>query len=369
MDFSHYGNPSKEWAAFIASDPSASRDGFQGNNVSQAAELRRVSNEARRLNSRKTLIQTGLSERVDITTVTVKSRDTHTIPVRRYESRRAKSEPRRALLYFHGGGYLFGDEESDDFVCASVADAVDVVVLSIIYRHSHKYQHPAQVNDSWEAFKYIQLNHEALGISLAGGMTLMGISAGAGLAVSVVLRDLEEITESGQGKTSNITGVLLSMPWLIHIDNYPFHLFKSASNSANGQFTDAPVIPQERLRLFTDLLAAAEPKDRLLNTALMPDSILVQWPKTAMIVAGMDPLRDDGLLFASRLKDLSRRPSKVQVFPGVPHGFRRWAQLEASKAYEESVLQHLSWLFQGNGEKEEQSDIFQSWDVFRSSSD
>jgi acetyl esterase/lipase len=56
--------------------------------------------------------------------------------------------------------------------------------------------------------------------------------------------------------------------------------------------------------MFSDLLSAEDSTDPLLNPALVPDEQLCDWPKTAILVAGMDPLRDDGLLFSRRLKAL-----------------------------------------------------------------
>lgn len=305
MDFSKHGIPSEEWASFVAANPSTARDGFANNTPAHAEELRRISNQARRLNSRNKLSQTGLDKSVEITTVLARSTDLYTVPIRRYEPhQRKRMTQRNALIYIHGGGYLLGDEESDDFVCANTAATLDIVVLSVIYRHTHKYQHPAQVDDVWVAFKYIQSNYESLGISISDGITLMGISAGAGLAASIALREIEENERASKNAkgTLSVNGILLAMPWLIHIDNYPLHLFTSASISSKIQCTGAPIVPQERMRLFTDLLAANSPSDPLLNIALAPNDILKLWPKTAIIAAGMDPLRDDGLIFAKRLE-------------------------------------------------------------------
>jgi acetyl esterase/lipase len=90
---------------------------------------------------------------------------------------------------------------------------------------------------------------------------------------------------------------------LIHIDNYPFDLFTSRKVSAKVQNKDAPVIPAARLELFSSLLEAG-PTERLLNIPLLSDDELRGWPKTAMLVAGADPLRDDGLIFSKKLESL-----------------------------------------------------------------
>tara|TARA_R110002003_G_scaffold143_17_gene13323 strand:+ start:6416 stop:6775 length:360 start_codon:yes stop_codon:yes gene_type:complete len=119
----------------------------------------------------------------------------------------------------------------------------------------------------------------------------------------VILKDLE-LSKEQPGYFSKISGALLGIPWLIHIDNYPFQLFKSRKVSAKIQNKDAPVIPLERLELFSNLLGA-DSTERLLNIPLLPDEELRGWPKTAILVADADPLRDDGLIFAKRLEGLS----------------------------------------------------------------
>ena len=101
-----------------------------------------------------------------------------------------------------------------------------------------------------------------------------------------------------------ITSALLSIPWLIHIDNYPIELFKTPEVSAKLQNAEAPVIPTQRLKLFSDLLGAQDVTDRLLNVPLSPEVELESWPRTIFQVAGADPLRDDGLLFASKLRSM-----------------------------------------------------------------
>jgi hypothetical protein len=88
----------------------------------------------------------------------------------------------------------------------------------------------------------------------------MGISAGRTLAASVILRELEESRELKIVRPL-ITVALLGIPWLIHIDSYPLELFKSPEVSAKLQSAEAPVIPTQRLKLFSDLLGVQDVTD------------------------------------------------------------------------------------------------------------
>lgn len=196
---------------------------------------------------------------------------------------------------------MFGDETTDDLACCRIAAKTRTVVVSVIYRHTDIHKHPAQVNDAWDAFQHVRQFGNDLDLPTDKGLVVMGISAGCTLGASVILRELEEYRDV-QEPNPVITGALLAIPWLIHIDNYPIELFRSPEVSAKLQHADAPVIPVARLSLFNDLLGAKDVTDRLLNIPLLPEKELKGWPRTVFQIAGADPLRDDGLMFASKLE-------------------------------------------------------------------
>lgn len=307
MDFSRYGTPSREWLEFVARNPQAFQDGYNDNELQLASQLRESANKAREATSQRLLKQHNLDEKVDISTLSIPSRGSHSIPLRRYspssysqDENGSKNPLTRCLVYFHGGGFLFGSETSDDYFCATMAHSLKIVVLSVIYRHTPDWPHPAQNQDAEDAMIYIEKNAANLGIDISTGLGVLGISAGAGLAAAMATRD--------RSHPQLISSVILSIPWLIHVENYPFEMFSSPDKSSKIQCRDAPVIPWPRLKMFSDLVDGGHTlsvsKDPLLNAALRPNEELRGWPKTTILVAGMDPLRDDGLLLATRLKAL-----------------------------------------------------------------
>jgi acetyl esterase/lipase len=305
MDFSKYGLPSKEWLSYVSDNPAAAQDGLSGNDPLKASDTREAVTAARESASSRLIIESGLSEKVELRTFSIPSRDGLSIPLRWFSPRRDEREnaARKCLLYFHGGGFLFGSETSDDYLCSNIVETLGIVVLSVIYRHTPAWVHPTQHHDAQDAVSYIKNNAHSLGIDLKAGLSVMGISAGAGLAAASVLRDLEASKRATMPPL--IRGAVLVVPWLIHVENYPLQLFSSPDASAKVQCYNAPVIPWPRLKMFSDLLGSGgNDKDPLLNTALTPASKLQGWPKTGIMVAGMDPLRDDGLLFAKSLEEL-----------------------------------------------------------------
>lgn len=295
MNFSRYRAPSKEWLEFVAENPAAARDGFSHNDHLEATQLRATVNSARETASKNLISQSGLVGKVYIQTLSIPSRGSHSIPLRRYSSPNHGRESRRGLVYFHGGGFLIGSEGTDDYLCAVMAQALGVTIFSVIYRHTPEWQHPAQHEDALDALAYMKSNALALGID--DGVGVLGISAGAGLAAATTLRNLEMPGDRF------IRGLVLSIPWLINVDNYPFEIFAEPRFSSQQQCRDAPVIPWPRLKMFSDLLHA-DKSDPQLNVALAPNESLRRFPRTAILVAGMDPLRDDGLVFATKLQAL-----------------------------------------------------------------
>ena len=286
-----------------ARNGSASQDGYNDNDLQLASQLRESANKAREATSQRLLSQHDLHKKVDITTLSVPSRGSHSIPLRRYSPPSYNQNGEnlaRCLVYFHGGGFLFGSETTDDYLCATMADSLKIVIISVIYRHTPDWPHPSQNQDAEDAMLYIENSATNLGIDITSGVGVLGISAGAGLAAAMAIRDRNHLRL--------ISSVTLSIPWLIHVDNYPFEAFLSPEKSSKIQCRDAPVIPWARLKMFSDLVDGGKNnsvnKDSLLNAALRADEELRDWPKTAILVAGMDPLRDDGLLLATRLKAL-----------------------------------------------------------------
>lgn len=160
-----------------------------------------------------------------------------------------------------------------------------------------------KVDDAWDAFRYTCDHARSLDLLIEKSLVLMGISAGCTLTASVILRTLKE-SRKVKAVRLLITGALSSIPWLVNIDNYPLELFKSPEASAKIQNEEAPVIHAQRLKLFSDLSGARDVKDKPLKIPLLSDVELESRPRTVFRVAGADPVRDDGLVFASKLKSI-----------------------------------------------------------------
>ncbi len=98
-----------------------------------------------------------------------------------------------------------------------------------------------------------------------------------------------------------------------------------------------------RLGEFYNLFKA-DPESPYMSSLLMPDTVLKQFPPTAVHVCGADPLRDGGLLLEERLRHLGVS-THLQVYGGFPHTFWNQPQLKASGAYRKRLVEDAQWLF------------------------
>jgi acetyl esterase/lipase len=129
------------------------------------------------------------------------------------------------------------------------------------------------------------------------------VSAGGNLAASVAFRFNQLLAGSQDDtkcKPGVVAGVLLCTPWLLHHDAYPFHLLESREVASPIQNADAPLLPKHRVELFTRILKVQEPANELFNAGGATKG-LTGMPKTAFIVAGRDPFRDEALLYGEEL--------------------------------------------------------------------
>ncbi|KAJ9156960.1 Alpha/beta-hydrolase [Coniochaeta hoffmannii] len=357
MDNSRFGTgPSQEWQSYSAAHPELHIDDDGRDNEGSPVALRSITNAARDAGSRALCARDGLFDKINLDDHDMPTRDGSTITIRVY--RPANANPRQRLpayVFYHGGGFLFGTTDSEDYSCSNWALRLGFVVVHICYRHTPEFVFPTQHHDAWDGFEWVLANAGMLAVDVAQ-IVVGGISAGGSLAAAVVLQEVRLAKQ--EGRKVRIKGQLLAIPWLIHRDAYPWHLFVEPANASLVQCADAPILPKRRYDLFTDLLKVADPKDPLMNIGLAADEDLKGIPKTAFLVNGWDILRDDGFIYAENLERL-QVPTKKHVFPGLPHAFRRWPDLPSSKSWDDATLSSIRWCLDENAD----IDTVGSWSV------
>ena len=220
------------------------------------------------------------------------------ITVRVYRPVRPNSGARPLVVYFHGGGFVFGDLRLGDWLCSSVAVNVGVVVVSVEYRLAPRHRFPAAVDDCYAAL--VQAGQNAAGLEADGPMGVMGESAGGNLSAVMCL-----LARDRGGPAIGHQALL-----------YPATDISSPPTAASA---NALIIPQpEMLAYRRHYLGDADPRDPRVSPLLADDHSRL--PPALIQVAEHDPLRDDGARYAAALRSAGV-PVRFTEYVGMPHGY------------------------------------------------
>jgi acetyl esterase/lipase len=210
-----------------------------------------------------------------------------------------------ALLFFHGGGYVMGNLDSEEPRCFHLASRANCVVVSPDYRLAPEHPFPAGFDDCYRALCWVVEQSERLGVD-AHRVAVGGVSSGGGLAASVAHRCRDE-------KDPELALQLLLFPTLDP-------RLKTASVA---RFTDTPLWDAPNNRLMWDYYLGSP-----LPSAVVPSSYAApalaesfeDLPPAMMAIAEFDPLRDEALEYAMAL--LTAKVSvEVHLYPQTYHAF------------------------------------------------
>ncbi|TPQ41173.1 acetyl hydrolase [Bradyrhizobium guangdongense] len=226
------------------------------------------------------------------------------IPARIYVPKqlRKQDDLSPALVFLHGGGWVIGDLDSHDVAARKLADAGELIVISVDYRLAPEHKFPAAVDDAIAATAWIAANAARLGID-ARRLCVGGDSAGGNLAAVVALA-----ARDGNGPA--LAGQVLIYPATELARTHPSHSEPETS----------VLLTHSVIRWFRDhyLRHDADVDDWRASPARA--ATLAGLPPAYVLTAGADPLRDEGAEYAARLKQ-SGVPVTIRHFPGQFHGF------------------------------------------------
>lgn len=207
------------------------------------------------------------------------------------------------LVYFHGGAFALTYVGPHLITAAEYADRLDAVVVFVTYTLTNQAAFPAGFNDCYDATVWTYENADELGIDRTC-LFVGGDSAGGGLAATVAQKALDENSVS-------IRGQLLIYPV---ID-------RSCSTESVKKFRDTPIwtgVSNERM--WKKYLENYVDNDVPHYAAAADRNDLSGLPPAYVELAEFDPLHDEGLEYATRLKDAG---VKVELFDtkGTIHGY------------------------------------------------
>lgn len=216
-------------------------------------------------------------------------------------------QPRAVLYRVHGGGWAAGAPEDDDLLNDVIARATGVVVVSPDYRLTPEVTMVEQIQDVVEGARW--LGEHAAAEFGADTLLIGGISAGAHLAVMALL-SLRDMGDPAFGK---FVGALL--------DCGAYDL--GMSPSAAAATDDTLVLTRSWLDGLLDLGLPDHTVRR--SPALSPAlADLGGFPPALLTVGELDPLLDDSILLAARLR-LAGTEASLDVWPEGAHAFTNMA--------------------------------------------
>lgn len=223
------------------------------------------------------------------------------VRIRLYRPTRAAAAPPPAILHLHGGGWMLGGRATGDWICSRIADDVGALVVSVDYRLAPRHPFPAALDDAWFALEWLAANAASLGAS--GRLGVMGDSAGGNLAAALCL-----IARDHGGPTIHHQALI-----------YPATDLLGSSPSRTAQ-ARGPILTTGDLNVFeAAYVGSADPCATALLSPLQAPSH-ADLPPALVIVAGHDPLQDDGEAYAARLW-AADVPTRLACYPAMPHGF------------------------------------------------
>lgn len=228
----------------------------------------------------------------------------HEVPVRVFSPEVEGVFP--MLLFFHGGGWVTGNIDSYDKVCTNMARLTRHIVVSVDYRLAPEHRFPAAPEDCYLAAREIFSQCHLFGIT-PDDITLIGDSAGGNLAavVSLMARDRGEFMPRQQ---------ILLYPATNndHTENSPFESVRT-----NG--TDY-LLTSKRMVDYMKLYRSGD--DDLQNPYYAPlvSKDLSRQPRTLIITAEYDPLRDEGEAYGIKLAQAGNDVEIHRIHDAL-HGF------------------------------------------------
>jgi acetyl esterase len=198
------------------------------------------------------------------------------------------------IIYYHPGGFVTPLLPFIQYECWRQAKAFQAIVVAVDYRVAPEHPFPAAVNDSYNAFRWISVYGQTFGGDTAQ-IIVEGLSAGGNLAAVVCQKAKLDSIED------RIKLQVLNCPSTDNARNNA--RYKSFQHYASGYF---------QTKAFSEYaIQAYAPQENLENPDVGPINRqnLRDLPPALVLTAEFDPLRDEGQLYAQRLRN-----AKVQVW-------------------------------------------------------
>ncbi len=210
------------------------------------------------------------------------------------------------IIYYHGGGWIFGNINAYDRILRLLTYKSDCVVIGVDYKKSPKYKFPTAVNESFAAYKWAIDNIHNYGGD-AKRIILAGDSAGGNLAIMTHLK---------------INEYKLVMPKLLLLFYPVIEISELALSSIRKEGGVVNMLGY--LFLKSIVKNYTEKNEYPAFSEFVPSSTTLTFPPTLLITAGVDPLNSQIALFKDKLSQENNSVT-LKHYKGTIHGFINFA--------------------------------------------
>jgi acetyl esterase len=223
------------------------------------------------------------------------------LPVRIYHPE--QGDPRGALVFFHGGGFVIGTLDGHDNLCRQLCVDAGCAVISVDYRLAPEHKFPCALEDAYAATCWVREHAAELGVD-PNKIAVGGDSAGGNLSACVTLLAKQ------RGGPKLVFQALL----------YPATDLRTFDRPSSLENAEGKLLSRADMIWFTAQYVR-EDRDRF-DPLVSPlaASDLSGLPPALVITAEHDPLRDEGNAYAEALRAAGNRV-QLTCYPGTIHGF------------------------------------------------
>lgn len=206
------------------------------------------------------------------------------IRLRAYAPVAAGGEPLATLIYFHGGGFVVGDLDTHDGLCRLLVAEGGFRVIAVDYRRAPEHKWPAPLEDAAAAFRYVFDNASHLGVD-AGRIAVGGDSAGGHLAAALT----QAIRDKG--------GPRIAFQLLF----FPGTEFTTDTGSMN-KYAVGYFLEKQSIEWFYSQVLPKDADRASPSVSPLKATDFSGLPPAYVMLGGYDPLHDEGLAYAEKLR-------------------------------------------------------------------
>jgi len=219
----------------------------------------------------------------------------HNIPIRHYWPAQA---PLGQVLYLHGGGFVLGNLDSHDDICAELCAKAQMHITAVDYRLAPEHPYPAAFEDALACYQHVSSSPHKWPLFLAGD------SAGANLAAAVA-HTSRQLPQQAQG-------LLLIYP----------SLGCRYTQSSFSTHANAPGLIIQMLKLFQKHYQGTQSLPTTTSFAPLQDKDFSHLPPVRAFAAQCDPLVDEAVDYCQAVQ-LAGGDAHCHLEKGLIHSYLR----------------------------------------------